>query len=210
MIQSDNKNTRASDAGVLKMIFGEIGFKKTLPIFLPLALIIGVSMNFSVAGLVNLISIPENWLNDYRTASESMRNPTIIKAVFTALITPIIEEILFRGLICGTLRRLSPKWFCVAVSTLIFAILHQTPFWIAYAALAGIVLGCVFMTSESLYPCFILHVSFNSVSYIWKILKAPGTKAQMITFFAVSAAVFILSLAAFTLIYLKNKIKIRN
>ena len=80
---------------------------------------------------------------------------------------PLGEEILFRGLLFGTLRERMPFWIAAVLTGTIFGAIHFD------APLQGILLLCVFGVSlcllyqvtGSLLPCLGLHALHNSITF---------------------------------------------
>jgi membrane protease YdiL (CAAX protease family) len=73
------------------------------------------------------------------------------------------EELFFRGLLLpGLARRVDPR-LAAGASALLFGLIHVSPLAIAYATLAGLVLGWVRLRTGSVVPCVALHGAFNAV-----------------------------------------------
>jgi membrane protease YdiL (CAAX protease family) len=80
-----------------------------------------------------------------------------------AVLVPISEELLFRGLILGYLFRRSPAWLGLAITTVLFAIVH--PSWLI-AGFAGLVYGLLYLRFQSLMLCMIAH-GLNNLLTAW-------------------------------------------
>jgi membrane protease YdiL (CAAX protease family) len=82
--------------------------------------------------------------------------------ILTICVQPaIIEELAFRGVILGSLRRVLRTRDAVIVSALMFAILHLGILNFPYLVLMGLLLGYVRIRSGSLYPCMLMHFLHN-------------------------------------------------
>jgi CAAX protease family protein len=80
---------------------------------------------------------------------------------FYAVLVPMFEELLYRGLILGyLLRRLAP-WLALSVSALLFAAGH--PSWFL-AGLSGVAYGLLYLRYRSLWLCVLCHSAHNLVS----------------------------------------------
>lgn len=101
-------------------------------------------------------------------------NPQTILLVFTLAVVaaPLIEEVMFRGLLYRHLRDLTARWriaISVAVSclanALIFAIIHPQG-WLALAPLAALAMGCCILREwrGSLIAPITLHFANNLVA----------------------------------------------
>lgn len=99
---------------------------------------------------------------------------SIISAV---IIAPIVEEILFRGIILrGFLKHYSPLKAIIA-SALIFGATHMNLWQLLGAFLVGIFIGYVFYKTKSILLCILIHAVDNSLGFIAKDLlrlNIPG------------------------------------
>jgi membrane protease YdiL (CAAX protease family) len=78
-----------------------------------------------------------------------------------SILTPVAEELLFRGIIQGELRKAMPEWAAVLIQAVIFAAFHMQPIQISYVLLPGLVLGLVYAWTRSLWLPIFMHVTFN-------------------------------------------------
>jgi membrane protease YdiL (CAAX protease family) len=77
-------------------------------------------------------------------------------------VTPLVEEIVFRGLICRIACRISVPVGIVTSATL-FAIFHPQEAWLS-AFLFGIVIGLYFQRTGSLLGPVLAHGTFNGLA----------------------------------------------
>lgn len=91
--------------------------------------------------------------------------PTILGIAMTVLvagiIAPIAEEVVFRGVLLSALDRRWGAWAAVILSSVIFSLMHVTPFSIPPILVFGLVLGCLFVWTRSLTVCIVAHAVFN-------------------------------------------------
>lgn len=99
----------------------------------------------------------------------------IIALTFVTVLTPIIEEIFFRGAMLGTLQRYSQTklWniSTIIITSLIFGLLHSQGaptnlanfMAIATPTLVGFTAAYLTIKHKSLYPAIALHIVYNSV-----------------------------------------------
>lgn len=79
---------------------------------------------------------------------------------------PLVEELLFRGMIFGKLRRAFSFWPSGIISAVLFGVFHLNLVQGIYAAVFGLVLAYIFEKTETLWGCYLLHALFNMSSYI--------------------------------------------
>ncbi len=170
--------------------------KTTMPIVM-LSLLMGVAANIWFSFMINLLPIPEQLLEGYSQASSTIETGPVWIAVLSLLIgAPLVEEVLYRGLIYGQLRTFLPTALAVGVQAFLFGLIHGNPVWIAYAAVLGIVLGYLRVVTGSLWPPLLFHISFNAGSYLFGyFVVSYGENHTVMTLLLLgSAALFLLTL----------------
>jgi CAAX protease family protein len=83
--------------------------------------------------------------------------------VTNVLLTPLVEELLFRGVLYQALRRSMPIGSSVLVSSLVFAAMHMSLVLFIPFMLMGIILAIVYERSESIVPTILLHACNNGI-----------------------------------------------
>jgi membrane protease YdiL (CAAX protease family) len=79
-----------------------------------------------------------------------------------AVVAPIVEETLFRGLLFPLLRRKLPFSAAIPACAGIFAQGHGIPVLIPFLFTAGLALTVLFARTRSLYPGMLLHATQNA------------------------------------------------
>jgi membrane protease YdiL (CAAX protease family) len=93
---------------------------------------------------------------------EEMMTPGVVPTVFACIVAPVLEEMLFRGVILrGFLRRYS-RTFAILWSATLFGIAHLNLYQFATAFVVGVVGGWLYERCRSLWPCILLHATYNS------------------------------------------------
>lgn len=113
-------------------------------------------------------------------SSRQVRIWLAMLAVFTA---PLVEEVVYRGVLYSALRRYIPLGWSIAIVTLLFAGVHFPQYWGAWAGLMGLtllslVLTVVRATTKSIYPCIIIHLLNNVIGAI-QILSYTGSSDRV-------------------------------
>jgi len=103
----------------------------------------------------------------------------IMLVLVIGIIPPIVEELLFRGVIFKELSKTN-KWLAVFGSALMFALFHMNPAQFVYQFIMGIIYGVVVMRTGNVIHAMILHfvnnfslvtliyIMGNSVAYSWQ------------------------------------------
>ena len=101
------------------------------------------------------------------------------------LLAPIGEELVFRGAILRALLRPTPHpspftlhpWIAIALSALLFAIIHANPAQMPHAFLIGLLLGWMYYRTGSIIPSVTYHWVNNTIAYImYNLYPDPSLK----------------------------------
>lgn len=79
-----------------------------------------------------------------------------------AVVAPIVEELIFRGVIMHGFMRNYPKIIGIVVSALFFALFHLNPWQFPATFLLGLLLGWVMVITRNIFACIIGH-SINNL-----------------------------------------------
>lgn len=77
------------------------------------------------------------------------------------ILAPLSEELLFRGIIQGELRRVLPEWLAVVIQALLFALFHWQPVQVIYVILPALALGALYALTRSIWVPVLMHMVFN-------------------------------------------------
>ena len=85
----------------------------------------------------------------------------LLYVITLCFIVPVSEEMTFRGVIFGNLRKGFGPWVSVLLSALGFGIMHGLSVHIGYAIVCGIIIAACYYLTDSLIAPVILHMVFN-------------------------------------------------
>lgn len=119
---------------------------------------------------VALAMLPDAWLESYMEASEGIDSGTVAGVIAVALVAPVVEEVIFRGLMMNRLSRVMPGWLAVVISAAVFGVCHGHPIWFAYAFVLGAVFGFIDLRAGSIWPSILGHLVFNAISQILAVI----------------------------------------
>ena len=86
---------------------------------------------------------------------------TVVYVLTLCFVIPVTEELTFRGVIFGQLRREFGPWASVFISALLFGIMHGISIHIGYAILCGIIIASCYHQTDSILAPILLHCIFN-------------------------------------------------
>ena len=78
-----------------------------------------------------------------------------------AIVTPIAEELFFRGYILDAINRKHGDWPAIIWSAILFGLVHLDPFTMGQAFMGGIIYGWIRMRTGSLLPSIACHMMWN-------------------------------------------------
>jgi uncharacterized protein len=83
--------------------------------------------------------------------------------VRVAVVAPIVEETLFRGIIMYGLMRNYRGWYAVLLSGILFSCFHLNPWQMTYTFFLGLLLGFVVVRTRSLPLSILVHAINNLI-----------------------------------------------
>jgi len=89
---------------------------------------------------------------------------TILGFLGIAILTPLWEETVFRGMIFGTVQARWGTVVAVLVSAVIFAVGHGIPILLPYMITLGLTLGLLRAFHRNLWGPLALHMTINSIA----------------------------------------------
>ena len=96
----------------------------------------------------------------------------LLEVLYLSFFVPLLEEIVFRGLIYTRLRRGMPVLAAQLLSALIFGAAHMDPVQFCYASLTGFLMAVLFEKYQSIFPSLLFHIAFNGCSYLFLYIHA--------------------------------------
>ncbi len=90
----------------------------------------------------------------------------ILMIVYAIIVGPLVEEVIFRGVLLPTLSNKVNLYFGVIVSTLVWSLLHFQLNVIIFTFIFGIILSYQYIYSKSLWTSYLTHVLKNSMAVI--------------------------------------------
>lgn len=85
----------------------------------------------------------------------------ILNLILAGVLAPMVEEVLFRGIIFGSLQAYFGKWTSAVLSAVIFSTLHFQAYGFFPRFVLGMFLVYLYDKYKSLYPAMALHALNN-------------------------------------------------
>jgi uncharacterized protein len=146
------------------------GFRRVRPGWVLLGVAAGV-VAFLLSWPVSAVFDPffpgsEAVQEGYRDASQAGILSLAATIALGGILTPIGEEMLFRGVITSFLLRWS-SWIAVPIGAAIFAVAHGFNSVMPLAFVIGIATGLLLLRTGSIWPAIAVHVVYNSAGLLY-------------------------------------------
>ncbi len=111
----------------------------------------------------------------------SSRAAALLIAFMAVATAPLVEEIIYRGILFPAWQRLTGSVAAVVIVTLMFAIPHVPQYWPNLAVISSIMMLSAVLTivrarTSRLVPCYVIHLVFNGIQAVL-ILAEPYLRA---------------------------------
>jgi membrane protease YdiL (CAAX protease family) len=116
-------------------------------------------LDHAVMAVVHLLLPLSLWEEQ---AFASMVAGNLPALIATCVLAPVLEEMLFRGVLLRAFLKHHPRWGAISYSALLFGAAHLNVYQFLLAFWLGLLLGWLFERSRSLLPCIALHAAVNT------------------------------------------------
>ncbi|MBN8191953.1 CPBP family intramembrane metalloprotease [Bacillus sp. NTK074B] len=82
------------------------------------------------------------------------------QTIDVAILTPISEEIVFRGILLTLLLRIIKPFWAITITSLLFGLVHPSEIWV-FTVLAGFLLTLTTYKTKSILPAMVAHSLWN-------------------------------------------------
>ncbi len=134
---------------------------------IPLIVLVAIPLNLGIAGpLVELVPMTDFFREMIREMVLEMagdQGPLMFIALVIA--APILEELIFRGIMLDGLLRIYSPTKAIVVSSLLFGVIHLNPAQFVGGALVGGFMGWVYFHTRSVLATILIHASFNLTAF---------------------------------------------
>lgn len=101
----------------------------------------------------------------YQDTIQSLLRSPITSFLQVCIIAPVIEEILMRGFVLGGLKDSYGISTALLISATLFALLYFNMVQTLSAFICGIILGILFIKTDSILSCMLAHCGYNFICY---------------------------------------------
>ncbi len=144
-------------------------------------MVLGVGILLSeVDNVFRALLPPPQWLLKAFKDVFFSQDKLLSRILLLVIVAPATEELLFRGIILRGLLSRHPPATALALTSLLFGLLHANPWQFVSAFALGIVIGWVYLRAGSVGLCVLAHALANGLSIVatlipWNIPGMTGT-----------------------------------
>ena len=89
----------------------------------------------------------------------------ILQVISIGLVPAFCEELLFRGVVLSNLMPYG-KASAIVISSVLFGLMHGNMYQFVYTTVAGLIMGSVYVLTESLWCSIVMHMINNTLSIL--------------------------------------------
>ena len=101
--------------------------------------------------------------------------------MIAVIAAPVVEEILFRGIVLRSMRKFIPVWAAILISSVLFGVYHLNIVQAAYATFMGIAAGILYEKKKNLLFPILVHFANNLITMLQGF--APSEVNELISIF---------------------------
>jgi membrane protease YdiL (CAAX protease family) len=158
-------------AGRLAGMRARLGFRLPHPVYLVAGLLIGATAWYLNWRLVSWLEPP----GDTRALEEAAERPSLVYALLTlAVLPPICEEILFRGVLARALASQLGMIAAVGITAVLFSAYHLSLVQAGPTFNLGVAFAFLAIRADSVVPTMVAHALNNGIAVTIARNELPG------------------------------------
>ncbi|MFM9921981.1 CPBP family intramembrane glutamic endopeptidase [Variovorax sp. H27-G14] len=95
-----------------------------------------------------------------------MADGSVAAVLAVCVMAPLLEEMLFRGIVLRGFLQRYPRWQAILMSALLFGAAHMNIYQFVVGFVMGTVLAWLYERTRSLIPCIALHATYNTTTLL--------------------------------------------
>lgn len=130
---------------------------------------LGIGLQYVTTLVVNVTAaLRPDWLATYNSLMRSTgyNDVTLLLALYSVVLAPLAEELVFRGLIFRYARHALPFWLANIWQALLFGLIHGNFIQGIYAFVLGLILGFICHRGRGIKYSIPVHIVFN-IAGVW-------------------------------------------
>lgn len=121
------------------------------------------------------------------------------------IVAPVVEEILFRGILLRRLLKYMPPFSAVLIQAALFSLFHMELFQLPYTFTFGVIVGYIFVWTRSLWLVMLVHFAANAFTVLasWLVPEEVLFHAEPWHPLTEGSLILIVSLIALFILFLR-------
>ncbi len=144
----------------------KVEYLQILPVVIVAAYAFLLVGEFTVSILPEPTGIVKKMFDAMEKAMASIFEDKIFGFLMVAMAAPILEEVLFRGIILKHLLKKVAPWTAIILTAVAFGFFHLNPWQFMYATTLGILLGYMYWKTNSLFYPILIHFILNGTAFV--------------------------------------------
>ena len=162
---------------------------------------LGLSSGLFISFLVNAIPLPEYISIDLSIIKDISILELIFRLFGTVILVPIVEEILFRGVLLDQISDKIPSVLAILISSIAFSFFHNDYVQMIYTFIMGMIFAITYLKVKNIFAPIIVHIIYNFTS----------VACSYINYIPFNIGMFIIVFTGFTSVLLvRNIINIKD
>ena len=140
----------------------------TLLSALPICLI-ALGLNWASGELLSRLTdldLSDQDLVKFITSNTLSLRSKVLLFLFLLIEAPVLEELLFRGVLFGGLTKIMPVWPAIILSGLLFAVIHVNAATLIPLWFLGVAFAWLYVRTGTLLAPMTVHMTFNAVNLV--------------------------------------------
>ncbi|MDO4187749.1 MAG: CPBP family intramembrane metalloprotease [Lachnospiraceae bacterium] len=168
---------------------------KAITILFVKMFVMGIAIEMTAAYILSaILNFMPEVSERYNSNISTLKQFTPEMLIYVCLLAPIIEELIFRGLILGIIKKFAPFIVANITQAIVFGIYHGN--WVQgiYAFLLGILIGYVAYITGSIVYTIVLHMGVNISGILIDYIIPEGTNGLITLFIALISLLVIVGI----------------
>ncbi|MEJ8854814.1 CPBP family intramembrane glutamic endopeptidase [Variovorax robiniae] len=136
--------------------------RATLLLVVPPVLLLVPALMLTISAVLEVLVRLAPMSTGQELMFQRMSDNGIASLMATCLLAPVLEEMLFRGIVLRGFLRQYSRGHAILGSAILFGAAHMNLYQFVVGLAMGLVLGWLYERTRSLIPCIALHLAYNS------------------------------------------------
>ena len=123
---------------------------------------ISIFFGVSISLIYNILIFNLNQIFEFTDMFDGNSIPIIIQKISSGIIGPILEELVFRGIVYNKLKEFNKPMNAIIITSVIFGIIHTNPLNALYAFGVSFIFIFLYEKYKSIKAPILMHISLNT------------------------------------------------